>query len=92
MLQASEQEIGKLQQRLESTESNQRNIMAFLTKALQEPGFLQQVLGHNAGPQRLTEGEMAGEHAYCCACCRVLAHSATIRPSSTLVLKQLHVP
>ena len=57
--QASEQEIGKLQGRLERTEQSQRHIMAFLTKAVQEPAFLQQVLGQ-AGPQRLTDGEAAG--------------------------------
>ena len=65
--QASEKEIGSLQGRLEATEQNQRNIMAFLTKAMQEPGFLQQVLGSNPGPQRLTDGETAGEprHSIC---------------------------
>ncbi len=58
--QASEQEIGKLHNRLEMTEQNQRHIMAFLTKAVQEPAFLQQVLGNQPGPQRITEGETAG--------------------------------
>lgn len=59
-MQASDQEISKLQSRLADTEQNQRHIMAFLTKAVQEPAFLQQVLGQQPGPQRITEGEMTG--------------------------------
>lgn len=51
--QASESEIRKLHSRLEGTEQRQQQMMAFLAKAVNNPGFLQQLLSARQPQQRL---------------------------------------
>ncbi|KAK9835205.1 hypothetical protein WJX81_005618 [Elliptochloris bilobata] len=51
--QASDNEIRKLHTRLESTEQRQQQMMGFLAKAVNNPGFLQQLLSARQPQQRL---------------------------------------
>lgn len=51
-------------QRMEATEMRQHNMMAFLAKAVNNPAFLQQILGSHAHPgagagQRITDAKGA---------------------------------
>ena len=56
-MQSSEKEIGKLHSRLQGMETRQQQMMSFLSKALQNPQFLQQVLSAHQ-PSRLTSGQL----------------------------------
>ena len=61
--QASESEIRKLHSRLEGTEQRQQQMMAFLAKAVNNPGFLQQLLSARQPQQRLAGVKGAGAAA-----------------------------
>ena len=60
-VQASDAEMRKLGQRLEETDSRQRQMMTFLAKAVQNPAFLQQILAtRQQNLQRIDSSDMKG--------------------------------
>lgn len=63
-LQNTEQETQGLRSRLEATEQRQQQMMTFLTKAVQNPVFLQQLLNQRQA-QRIS-GPDKSEGPYCC--------------------------
>ena len=76
--------------RMEATEMRQHNMMAFLAKAVNNPAFLQQLLGSHAHPgtgagQRITDAKGARTGA----CCALLpARWATSSLSGLTALEQ----
>ncbi len=63
LMQSSDTEMRMLQQRLEVQEQRQVQMMQFLSKALQHPEMLQQLVGARQNVQRISGGH-SGESCW----------------------------